>query len=452
MAFKYKALLLLILGIYVGFTLKYITGFNETSGIDFTPPKPEASSLRIPDFFSNDSRFSLIDNHITRYLNRYQLAGASVAIAKDGKTVFAKGYGYADKENETAVESYHLFRIASISKLITATGIMKLVEEERLSLDDKVFGDIGILNHAPYNDYFDNRAEKIEVRHLLNHSGGWTTRWGDPMFIPHVIAQAKQKKLPVSDEDIITFMLGKRLHFEPGSMSSYSNLGYAILGKVIEKVSGLNYETFIKTRILYPLGIFDMQLGGSFSYERLHTEVKYYEPVSEDPRLVEDFLGLGEKVPCSYGGNDIKTLGAAGGWVASAPDLLRFMLAIDGDASQPDILSKESVEIMANHDMNEFETLGWRGIDKESRYRTGTLSGTSTLMVCRDDGISYVILFNSSSWKGSTFFSNQTKKMMNRAITQIDEWPDYDLFELASSVNRINPNVGVIVHRIKQEQ
>ena len=149
-------------------------------------------------------------------------------------------------------------------------------------------------------------------------------------------------------------MLKKRLHYPPGTMSSYSNLGYAILEKVIEKSSGLDYELFVKTNVLYPLEIFDMQIGGSYPWERLDLEVKYYEP--DDTYLVEDHMGGLEPVLRSYGGNDIKTLGAAGGWVASTTDLLRLVVAIDGFDSPKDILSGQSI-----HEMSSTELLGGSG-------------------------------------------------------------------------------------------
>ena len=435
----------ILLGITIGFIGKYFIGFNKTSGMDFMPPVPEVSSMRIPDLFSDDERFSSIDQNINRFLKKWNIAGASVAIAKEGKVVFAKGYGYSDKENEINVNTHNLFRIASVSKLITATGIMKLMEEGKLSLNDKVFGANGILNNVPYNDYLDKRVEKIEVIHLLNHSGGWTTRWGDHVFMPYVVAQAMHIDLPVSDKDIISFALSKRLHFEPGSASSYSNLGYLILGKIIEKVSGYEYENYIKENILYPLGLFDMKLGGSFLDERYQNEVKYYGDDGKGASFVDDFMGMKEKVPPYYGGNDIKTLGAAGGWIASSTDLLKLLLAIDGCQTPADILSKESINLMANHEIIDYQPLGWRGIDEECRYRTGTLSGTSALMVCRNDGFSYVILFNSSTWKGA-MITNEIRTMMSRTISIVEDWPQYDLIELASSVNKISlDNREVIV-------
>jgi CubicO group peptidase (beta-lactamase class C family) len=427
MSLKYK-ITLIIVGLVAGMLGKYLTGPSmQTFGTDFTPPLPVAASLRVSSYFSEDKTFANIDRQVGRFLSRHNMAGASVAIARDGKMVFAKGYGVADIENEMAVKPFHLFRVASISKLITAVGIMKLVEEGKLGLNDKVFGPEGVLNFAPFDDYLDKRAERIEIVHLLNHSAGWTSRWGDPMFMPQVVAQGLGKELPVGEDDIITFMLGKRLHFQPGTMSSYSNLGYVILGRVIESISGQDYESYIRTNLLYPLGIFDMRLGGSFPEERAELEVRYHEPSNRE--MVDDFMGNKQKVPRSYGGNDIRTLGAAGGWIASATDLLRFMLAIDGLPFPSDILSKESIELMTNNVSPGFQPLGWRSATENRWFRTGTLSGTSTLMVRRSDGVSYVILFNSSSWKGP-MLSTDINLMMDNAIAQTNSWPNQDLFEL----------------------
>ena len=240
---------------------------GESFASDFTPPKNEVSSFRVNSFFSDREDFKGLDKQINRFMRRENLAGASLAVAKDGKLVYAKGYGLADKENQVEVEPYHLFRIASVSKLITAVGIMKLQEAGMLKLDDKVFGVNGILNDARFLNYKDKKVEDITVENLLNHSGGWSTRYGDQMFMPEVVSKYLDKDLPVDASDIIEFVLSKRLHFRPGTMSYYSNFGYAVLGKVIEKVSGLNYESYIQTHVLYALGIFDMQLGGSFSEE-----------------------------------------------------------------------------------------------------------------------------------------------------------------------------------------
>ncbi len=419
----------IILGFILGMGLRYTLGPSiQTFGTDQTPPYPVTSSVIVPSTLSNKVEFEVIDKNVKRFINNWEIAGASVAIAKDGRLVFAKGYGYADRENQIKIEPHHLFRTASISKLITAVGIMKLIEDGLLSLDDNVFGEDGILNFAPYNNYLDKRVEQIKILHLLNHSGGWTSRWGDPMFMPAVIARDLNKELPVNDEDIISFMLNRRLHFNPGTMSVYSNLGYVILGKVIESLSGTDYESYIKTTVFYPLGIFNMQLGDSFDEDRADLEVKYYE--CADSNMVDDYLGLGKKVFASCGGNDIRTLGAAGGWIGSATDILKFLLAIDGMPYPQDILSKESIDIMTTPIDAGFDPLGWRAVNSQRWYRTGTLSGTSTFMARKQDGFSYVVLCNSSTWKGPMLATN-IRELIEKSISKITDWHDVDLFDLS---------------------
>lgn len=432
MNIKHKTLLL-ISGLILGTILSYLSGPSiETFGTDFTPPVPKGVSLRVTGELSRDSIYKNIDRNVEQFLSRWEIAGASVAISHHGKMVFAKGYGWADKENEVEVEPYHLFRVASISKLVTATGIMKLVENGALQLTDKVFGPNGILREAPFNQYVDKKIEDIEIIHLLNHSGGWTTRWGDPLFMPYSIARQTGKELPLNQDDIIEFMLGKRLHFKPGTASYYSNLGYIILGRVIETITGEDYESYIKNTILYPLDIYDMQIGGSFIDERLPLEVKYYEP--SDHLIVDDFYGLGEKVTGSYGGNDIKTLGAAGGWVASSTDLLKLLLALDGNPEPRDILTSESIQLMTTPSPIGHQPIGWRAITSNSWYRTGTFAGTSTILVRQDDGISYVVLLNSNTWKGPGL-ATDIRIMMNRAIDRTNDWFTDDLFNLAQHIN-----------------
>lgn len=406
-------------------TTFYIPQF-QSLGKDFFPSIPEFTSQRIPDSFSNDPDFSAFDQRINTFLNKWNIVGASVAVAKDDKLLFAKGYGLADKESQTPAESYNLFRVASVSKLVTAVGIMKLIENNQLTLESKVFGKDGILNDSCYLNYVDKRVELITVHQLLEHSAGWTPRYGDHMFMPTVIAQKLNKALPISKNDIIEFALMHRLHFQPGSYSSYSNLGYMILGEVISKVSGQEYESYIKKEVLFPLGIYDMCLGGSHKDEKKELEVSYYEP--DTTLLVEDYTGSGQMVLRSYGGNDIRTLGAAGGWIASATDLMKLMLAIDGNQRFSDILSPETIQLMVNPETPQKSPLGWRKVNENEWVRTGTLASTSAILVHRKDALSYVFVINTGSWKGADF-TRELERCMNSAIPSIQNWPDRDLFK-----------------------
>ena len=397
----------------------------------------------ITNNLSESNTFGDLDRSVNRFIRKWDIKGAAVAIAKEGKLVYAKGFGYADVEHNQEVQPYNLFRVASVSKLITASAIMKLVEEGRLSLTDTVFGAHAILNQPVFLGYVDPRVEKITVKNLLNHSAGWTTRYGDHMFMGEEIARALNKPMPVSLEDIVAFALSKRLHFEPSNHSSYCNIGYGILQLVIERITGINYEDYVKSAIFAPIGITDAFLAFNLDEMRYANEVKYYEVHDANP--IKSFNGADTLLLKSRGGNDIRTLGAAGGWVISPISLMRFLLSVDGDEQYPDILSKQSVAELVTQDKG-YHPLGWRWITRDGNYlRTGSFPGTSALAVVRQDGFSYVFLTNTSSWVGPRL-PYEVERVISRSISKIDTWPSTDLFKPITRrayhepmLTRINP-------------
>ncbi len=373
-----------------------------------------------------DQNAEVIDVYMEKFRIQNGLKGVAVAVVKDEKLVFAKGYGCADEELQEQVTPNNLFRLASVSKLITAVAIMKLVENAKISLDTKVFGNEGILNEDRFLNIKDKRVEKITVRNLLNHSGGWTQHYGDLAFLPKTVSKAVGDPLPVNIDSYIKFVTTHRVHFEPGSNSVYSNLGYLILGKVISKASGTDYETYVKKEVLEPAGIYDMQLGGSFQEEIRPNEVRYYQP--EDGQPIESFDGSGRMVSKLYGGNDIHLLGAAGGWLASPIDLMKLMVVIDNEPKVKDILSSASINEMTRVDPLGLDPLGWRGTNEKGEWwRTGTLPGSSALVKRQPDGISWVILSNTSNYKGP-HLAKEMDHVMTRILTKVEQWPDYNLF------------------------
>ncbi len=383
-------------------------------------------SHRIKNNFSQSEATKRADRLMSQFLRKWDIAGATVAVVKDKKLVFAKGYGYADLEEKKKVEPAHLFRIASISKLITATAIMKLKEEEKLNLDDYVFGKNGLLNDTIYSNIKDKRAKKITVEHLLRHTSGFSSRYGDPMFLPAVIARKMKTSLPVSAETTIQFALFRRLHFNPGAGSSYSNLGYVVLEKIIEKVSGKEYEDYVQEHVLNPAGVFDMHLGRSLRKDRYYNEVKYYE--QSNAEKVCAFNNSNKMVFRSNGGNNIEALGGAGGWVASATELMRFFMAIDGDDTYADILQKENIEYMTKPNAKGFMPIGWKASYAGNWWRTGFFAGTSALLKHAANGYDFVIITNSSTWRGANF-SKDLSAFMNRFLRNVKEWPCDNLFD-----------------------
>lgn len=386
--------------------------------------RPE--NIRLLNSDSQGEGFDNVVSSVTGFMHKWSVAGASMAIAKDGKLVYARGFGYSDTIAKTEVQPYSLFRIASISKLVTAVAVMKLSEEGKLSLDAKVFGQDGILNDPFFDKPKDKRVFDITVGHLLSHESGWTQRYGDQMFMPLVIADEMKVRPPVDLKTIVRFALDKKLHYTPGASKAYSNLGYSILGMVIEKVSGMKYQEYCRKEVLEPLGIYDMKLAHNLSVDKAPFEVSYYETSAADPKL--SIFGNGELVPEYDGGNDIETLGSAGAWLADASDLMRLLLAIDGFDTKPDMLSSESISFMTNPE-NGFAPVGWKSVNQEGIwYRTGSFSGTAGVMKRQPDGIAWVLILNTSSWIGPDIYS-YIDKMMTRAIASVSYWPDVDLFD-----------------------
>jgi len=409
--------------------VSYDPGARENGSVVVEKLVPH--NVRLSNINSSGKEFEGVEKTINSFLRKWSIAGASVAIAKDGKLVFARGFGYSDTASSAEIQPYSQFRIASISKLITAVGIMKLCEEGKISLNDKVFGTDGILNDPYFSDPKDKRVLDITVAHLLSHEAGWTQRYGDQMFMPMLIAEKMGVHPPADIKTIVRFALNKRLHFTPGTGRSYSNLGYSILGLIIEKVSAMSYEDFCRRTILEPLGIYDMRIAGNLLSEKAPFEVTYYEP--SDVALKPSIYGTGDMVSPSYGGNDIRALGGAGAWLATTPDLMRLLLAVDGFQSRPDILGNQSIRFMTDND-NGFAPVGWKAtIDNGTWWRTGSFPGTAGMMKRQSDGISWVVLFNSSAWNGPEIYS-YINNMMYRVLSQIKSWPEYDLFNYSLPV------------------
>ena len=278
------------------------------------------------------------DAEMEAFMKPRDIPGGALAVLRGKKLVYAKAYGYANREKQTPVLAESLFRIASISKPFTAVAVLQLVEKGKLKLDqpafDLVAGDL--CGFSPK----DSRLQKITILQLLQHTGGWDRdKSYDPMFRCQIIAEQQKVPCPPGPKDIICYMLGEKLDFDPGTRYAYSNFGYCVLGRIIEKLTGLSYDAYVQKNVLAPLGITRMRLGSST--ESRPGEVTYYTPKDETTRsLFEDKV-----VPWPYGGFDLEAMDAHGGWVASVIDLARFAAGLQDPAACP-VLQSSTLETM----------------------------------------------------------------------------------------------------------
>lgn len=370
-------------------------------------PTPESLEELKPKIHLNDSLHNAlsdisgtegIDKKVRAYMRQWQIKGASLAVMRNDSLVYAKGYGWADEAEGIEMQPSHILRMASVSKLITAVGIMVLQDRDSLSIKDTVFGPSGILNDSLFNSVIkDRNHHKITIEHLLRHQGGF---YRDPLFSSNDVRNQMQLDHPPLKEDYFKLVLSHNLRFAPGESQRYSNFGYLLLSEIIEKVSGRPYEEFIKEEVLRPAGCYDMHIAGSYYSDRLPNEVRYYTH-DGDGKFVEEYNGSGVMVERCYGGNNIPMLSGAGAWCGSPAEIARLTASIDGRPEVKNIISPEAVTQMTEYFDNETNPLGWNDTTPEKGWsRTGTLSGTTALVKYFPDGECWIMITNTSTWRG----------------------------------------------------
>ncbi len=274
------------------------------------------------------------DAGMLAFMRQYRVTGASLAIVKCGHLVYARGFGHADVANREPVLPTSLFRIASVSKTITAVAILHLIERGKLRPDERVFELLKLASKLRGGTTLDPRWKQITVSHLLRHVGGWDReRSGDPIDSGLDILRFNRAQPPLTTDHIIRYMLARPLDFDPGQRYAYSNFGFCLLGRVVESVTGETYEDYVRKGVLEPMGIMDMRIGKTLRKDRAQGEVLYYH-LSEPTKGKSLFApGFGEAVPRPYGAFCLEAMDSHGGWIASSVDLARFTTALDPASS-----------------------------------------------------------------------------------------------------------------------
>lgn len=380
-----------------------------------------------------DPKFAAFDQRLKAFMQEHRVPGVAVAMTQKGKLVFAKGYGYADIARQEPVQPTSLFRIASISKPVTAVAILQLVEQGKLQLEDKVFQ---ILDHtadiAAAGEKFDPRCHEITIEHLLQHRGGWDRDQSfDAMFQSVRFARENGMAPPANPATVIKAMCAEKLDFDPGERYAYSNYGYCLLGRVIEKISGQSYTDYVRSNVLAPLDISTMQTGATRLEGRTKGEVRYYHPGKGKSVFAED---LDQDVPTPYGAWNLEAMDSHGGWIASAVDLAKFAAAFD-DPDHCPILNRDTIQKMHERppgaaglekDGSEkatYYSLGWMNRvvknDKLNHWHTGSLNGTATILIRRHDGINLVALLNSRVSPSASHLGRAIDSLLHQAADEV---------------------------------
>ena len=328
------------------------------------------------------------------------IAGLSLAISRNGRLVYAKGFGQADKQAGVWMNPRHRLRIASVSKTVTAAALLRLRDSGALSsLDRTVFGSGAILSTTYGTLPYTAREQAITVRHLLNHTTGWMTNAFVPLQSALIGAQLDTASQPAA----------------PGTQWAYLNNGYVMAGRVIEQLAGKTYEQYVRDNLLAPCGVTDMALANQTLAGRQPREVRYYND-TYDPYAIDTRLG-----------------DAAGGWLAKPMDLLLLLRRIDGNPANTDVISAARfAEMQMGAPGNSGYGLGV-GLNPGWWGHNGAMQGTGALLIQRDDGLAFAMLRNQDTTNDA--FSWQLRAKIAAAIDTIPgtAWPAYDLFPTANA-------------------
>ncbi len=281
-------------------------------------------------FVSNSSAFPTkrTDRAIKKVLKEFQAVGISAAVVKDGKIVYNNSFGYKDLESKTPLRNDHLMRIASISKSFTATALMQLVEQGKISLDDDVSGLIGFRIRNPrFPD------TPITLKMLLSHTAGLRDKGGYSTL---------DRINPAINGDCA----GAYFEYEPGTKYRYSNLGLNLAGSILEKVSGVRFDEYIRKNIFEPLNIYGGHNVDELDKSRLASIYRFRKN-----RLVRSkgaYRSTADKMPAYVMGYSTPIFSPTGGVKITAHDLAIYMMMHMnyGEYNGVRLISEKSAKLM----------------------------------------------------------------------------------------------------------
>ena len=334
--------------------------------------------------------FDSLDAAMQRLLQRYAVRAGSLAVARQGKLLFARAYTWAEPDYPVA-QADSPFRVASVSKAFTAAVIHQLLQAKKLELSQPVFPWLGLDRAALPGQTVDPRLATITVQQLINHRGGWDSRAAnfDPVFSMRRIARRLGLRVGPSSRDIARFMVGEPLQFTPGTQERYSNFGYVVLGLVAEKAGASAFHDLVRDQVAAPLGIDRVFRARTRRDQRLPGEGFYDQPGTG---LTPEFPDREVRAPLPYGGEGwlTESMTAGGGLAASAGAVARMIghYAVWG--------------------------LGLRRAN-QNWARSGAMAGTSSLAISRPDGLDLCFVVNTRNFGGAKAMA-ETSNDINRAL------------------------------------
>lgn len=311
-------------------------------------------------------RADTVDAIVRDFIRRRNIPAAAIAVVRRGRVMKVAGYGLANLEFNIAATGHSAFEIGSITKQFTAEAVMMLVEEGKLTLDDPI---------ARYLPGLPDEWREIRLRHLLTHTSGLHDWEGDSAF---------SFRREYTTEEFVAFLARRPLDFTPGSRFAYTNSAYPLIGKIVEQVSGVPYERFVRERIFTPAGMTETRLR-------------------DNTRLIPNRAsGYVDQQGVLINGEPLRPaiLVPNGGVVSTATDMARWSIALAaGTLLKPTTIALMMAPTRLGDGSLFPGGIGWfLGDVKGHRmavHNGSTVAGYSSVVYrFPDDDVSVVVLFN----------------------------------------------------------
>lgn len=370
------------------------------------PARVSAANDLIPISGKQVRALKVVDRIVANFMIENDIGAALVAVSLHGKLVYSRAFGWSDKERTNPLNTKGVMRLASVTKPFTAAAIRRLIQEGKLSLNDRVFDLDGsgyrLLSLEPFGEV-DSRLADITVDHLLRHRGGWDRDEegvGDLTYKEIEIAKAFGVPAPPGTELTARWIMGQPLQFDPGSKKAYSNFGYMLLGLIVEEVTKEDFLLYLKREIMpkqrgWPRP--KLLLGRTFKKDQNLNE-PYYESDKRYRNVFFPTYSQDEIVSAPYGSSDRESRVALGALVANAITIVDFLSRYQVNGDRIGGPRPQSGNWRWNHE--------------------GGLEGTNTIARQRGDGIDYAVLFNKRAREGESY-AFQIRKQLDTTFDEL---------------------------------
>lgn len=350
-----------------------------------------------------------VDRLVTHFLAKYSIPGASLAVAKQEKLVYQKPYGLSNIDKGDSVTNETIFRIASCTKLYTSIAILKLMEDEKLNIDDPVFGEGAVLGTKYGSQPYSENLKKVTVRNLLQQTSGH--------FVNVQGQDLMHFRYDLDSEGYLSWLVDNHVQeFDAGNGYRYLNANYFIASKIVEQVSGQNYEDYLKEAVL------DL-IGDEYTKLAVNDEL-----IANEARAYGQGSLLGREYEVSYDRNF-----GSGGLLGNGRTLVQLITSIDGKNVREEILPSNLLqELITPSTVNQNFALG---ISVSPQYFSfsGALAGTRSMWFYnRNTGIAVALVLNGyidfTNSELATEFNTEMQNVLASIMNGNVNYQDIDQF------------------------